>query len=389
MPTVGDVLFETQILRDNAGLPFTGLVDTDFAVLEAYALSQPTTTAVVSVVEIGEGEYSFSFSPSSAATWTLHIVFADPSLPIPREYSATWIVDPIGAGGAGAPTTDVLSTIGPLTSLFDLRRAVAEEFGDFHELIATATGADNTVIDDERLVLANNAYAGSQAYVKAGTAANIGVARFVTGSSTTSHSLTVNPHFPAPTQSGDVFWLFCLRGKGYVLSELDRAINRAIRFARSFTTIVLSVEMITPFDKDVGTLTIPNYFTGISSVEAMDETGMWSEVRRASAPSGNGWMLLPGRQMRITGTEGALIDGFGLRLHGEGLPLELTAGSEMTSIPSEWIVYQACAYLSRQGMDRLPQRADRERLMQYYENLAEQLLYTIHNVGLVNATKVV
>lgn len=379
---VGQPIYQTIEMLDDANVAITGLVAADFAIFTAVKLPSGSPAVALALTEIGGGLYSVSFTPSTVGTWATHVQYVGPPL---RDFTNTEDL----VVGASAGVTGVAASGGATTTLSELRRSVAEEFGDFLELIATGADADNTVIDENRIVLADKAYAGSQAYVKSGTALNVGETRFVVGSSTSAHSIQVNPEFPAITQAGDVIWLFNLRGKGFRVNEIDRAINRAIRHARSYTTLELIAVLVDPFDKADPVMTVPDYFTGIASVEYEDADGLWQEIRRSPSPSGNGWFLLPGRILRILGTEQCPVDGMTVRLHGEGLPLELAADDDETTIGGEWLIFQACAYLARTGMERLPNRGDRERLFQWYEQMAETLLHTIHNVPMVNATRVI
>lgn len=103
-----DFLF---VLRDYASAPITGKVDTDFATLEAYVVDDPTTTAVVSLGEIGSGEYHASFIPTipnggDALTWAIHLIYNSGG--VLREFvenfeiaSSEW--DPFGQPSSGYP----------------------------------------------------------------------------------------------------------------------------------------------------------------------------------------------------------------------------------------------------------------------------------------------
>lgn len=112
MAVVNAIITDTLILRDYANLAITGKATADFQTAEAYATGTPLTTAVVAVAEIGLGEYRFSFTPTTAASWTGHIVYSAGG--IFREFiesydvlskPATVVVvptDPTSATGAAA-----------------------------------------------------------------------------------------------------------------------------------------------------------------------------------------------------------------------------------------------------------------------------------------------
>lgn len=76
MPIVNTPIHDTFILRDNANLAITGKVTDDFATAESYASALPATTAPVTIAKIGSAEYRFSFTPTTAESWTGHLVYS-------------------------------------------------------------------------------------------------------------------------------------------------------------------------------------------------------------------------------------------------------------------------------------------------------------------------
>lgn len=75
MTAVGETVRDLIIVRDSDNAAVTGLVAGDFAALEAYRIASPATTAVVTLTEVGGGEYAISFVPSVAGTWAFHALY--------------------------------------------------------------------------------------------------------------------------------------------------------------------------------------------------------------------------------------------------------------------------------------------------------------------------
>lgn len=109
---------DSFVLRDYANVAITGKAAADFSVAEAYATAAPLTTAPITIAEIGSGEYRFSFTPTTAESWTGHIIFN--SAGIFHEYieiyevlskPATVIVVPSEPSGAqqSAMTSDLIT----------------------------------------------------------------------------------------------------------------------------------------------------------------------------------------------------------------------------------------------------------------------------------------
>lgn len=77
MALIGQPISDVISIRDDAFAPVLGLTAGDFAVLEAYAITAPGTTAVVTLAEINQGQYRATFTPTVAGAWALHSVYSD------------------------------------------------------------------------------------------------------------------------------------------------------------------------------------------------------------------------------------------------------------------------------------------------------------------------
>jgi hypothetical protein len=108
---IGQTIVYIATLRDDLNVPILGLLEIDFTTLEAYLISMPATTEVVSLEEIDEGQYALSFIPSEAGNWALHYVYNDP--PVFREATQVYdvAVSPeivvVTAGGTWTYTGDL------------------------------------------------------------------------------------------------------------------------------------------------------------------------------------------------------------------------------------------------------------------------------------------
>src|SRR4030095_14744546 len=90
MAVINDAIVDSFILRDNANIAITGKVAADFATIEAYSTGTPATTAPITLTEIGADEYRISCIPTTAETWTGHIIYNAGG--VFREYLETYEV---------------------------------------------------------------------------------------------------------------------------------------------------------------------------------------------------------------------------------------------------------------------------------------------------------
>lgn len=103
MTAIGQTVIAVITLRDESNVGIVGLIEDDFATLEAYLITTPATSSLVVVDEIDEGQYAVSFVPSASGSWALHYVYDE--TPVFREdtkvyeVSSTAEIVVISAGG--------------------------------------------------------------------------------------------------------------------------------------------------------------------------------------------------------------------------------------------------------------------------------------------------
>lgn len=340
---VGQTITDTLILRDNLDAPITGQIADDFAVIEAYALPSGATTAAAALSEIGSGEYAVSFTPTTAATWTMHVVYDSGG--VFREFSQTYVVDTVAA--ASTPVTPG-GTVGITRK--DLRRMVmGDRLHDLLVLTATAGGTVNQFTDDVELTDAQNAYLGSQAMPTGGTAPNLGAVVRVIGSDAATHTLTVTPDLPSPTQAGDEWELVNLNGRGWRFQEVHRAINAVLRTAFAEFLIDRTDVVAAAFDANAPTVAVPDGVTHVAAVLVQDPSGDWTDVRRARRPGayGNGYWI--DRAAGTVGIEGRYrwyADGLVVKLVGKGRHPDLVDDSSLVYVDPDWLADEVAAQLA-------------------------------------------
>lgn len=74
---IGQTVTAVISIRDDVNDAVLGLLEDDFATLEAYLVTTPATTAVVTIDELDEGQYTLSFVASTFGPWALHYVYDD------------------------------------------------------------------------------------------------------------------------------------------------------------------------------------------------------------------------------------------------------------------------------------------------------------------------
>lgn len=330
---VNIAITDTFVLRDNANAALTGKVAADFATLEAYALPGGSPTASVTLTEIGSGEYAATFTPTTAATWTVHIVYDSGG--VFREFSQTYAV------AASGVTAGIAATSG--TTLKNLRRLVGQGLGDCVICVATDAGNDQTFYDDEHLDGPDNAYKGFDLYFTGGTVANLAQRRRLTASTQGTGLVTWNRPLPSATAEGDEAELWNTRGIGIKPTEVNDAINAAITFAAAQVTIPVEAEVADAFDRDSPTLVIPAAITrGIYAVVWEDDEGLIEEVDPANGYGREGWFYdRSSQRVIIGGSYLSHMDGQTVTIKGVGRPALLSADTDTTSINAEWLVAEA------------------------------------------------
>lgn len=357
---VGTRIYDTFILRDNSEVAITGKVGADFVVIEAYDLSSPSTTATVTLAEIGDGEYRISFVPTTPVTgddlvWTSHVEYSSGG--VFREFSEPYQVS------ADVPTTVIVppSTGALAKSLQAIRREIGKDLGDFLLVTATAGNVSDSVwVDDDHLVGAEHAYRGRTLYVTAGTAGNLLEIRRVDDSSKTGTSLTLVRPLPSTIQISDEAELWGVHTEGWQPWEVNDTINNVIEDAGSHFFIPILASVTDAFDPDTRSITIPASITkGVVSLEYQsDIDDLWYPVHEQAETLGDtGYFVNRGQRTITIGGDvwPTLLDGLSLRILGYGVPARLTSDADTTDVNKEWIVRESMRRLLNMGWERKPE----------------------------------
>lgn len=96
-----------ELVTDVAGDPLLGAVAGDFSPIEAYLVTNTATTAVVTLTELNQGEYRFTFTPSVLGTWRFHALHTSTG----GQYGESFVVDVLGAGATIAASAGMYTTV--------------------------------------------------------------------------------------------------------------------------------------------------------------------------------------------------------------------------------------------------------------------------------------
>lgn len=73
---IGQTVTAVVSIRDNSNVPIIDLLEDDFVTLEAFLVTMAATTVPVVLEElITDGQYTFSFIPTTSGPWALHYVY--------------------------------------------------------------------------------------------------------------------------------------------------------------------------------------------------------------------------------------------------------------------------------------------------------------------------
>lgn len=257
----------------------------------------------------------------------------------------------------------------------ELRRAVADRFGDLTQIVATATSSGGTtdhIIDVINVSAASEHFNGRQFICtkSTGSPSNLGQIARITATSDNQGKLTVTPHFASHPVTGDEFDVFNRRGIGFTIAEYNRAINSAIRDAYPLGVIPAVITLTSSFDDDVNTYDIGNNVVEIWKVEWQDDDGDWHAIPKATQTNAYGWRTVPtdasgtgNWDLTITGLPSNTADDQPVRFHGYIQQPELSTDSDKSKLNKEWTVARAAYHLALGAIHRGPE----------YGQLANQL----------------
>lgn len=230
-------------------------------------------------------------------------------------------------------------------TLLELRRAVADRFEDYVLLTATANGATTTLLDTANVNPGEQHYNGAQIVCLNGT--NAGLIRTVTGTATTTGTLTLHAALTASTATSDTFDCYNRTGRKFKKAQYDRAINRAIVDAWPMGTIMVTASVSATFDAEVPEITVPVSVSEVLALEWQDEQSDWHTVPKARARGGDGWFAdAASGQLRLNGRAAWDVDDRTLRVTGYGRQDALSADSDSCALAPEFIVSRAAYHLA-------------------------------------------
>lgn len=230
---------------------------------------------------------------------------------------------------------------------------VLRTLGDLRVLVATRTGTDVTFYDDASLNGEPGAYTGREVLFVAGTAANAGEVRYVTGSATRGIGFGVA--LSAATAVGDECWMVNTRGIGYRFQDVYDAINQAIRAARRHGPVPTAADTSVYATGDG--IAVPPNFVSVENVQWQDQWDdtIWRQVTKARRPNGKGWWVdRSTRSVYVGGNPAATLDGRTVKLWGLAEPEELYDDDDETTIDPDWLTKTVALIIARGRFMRSP-----------------------------------
>ena len=143
---VNESLSDIFILRDNANAAITGKTSADFPTLDAFQISAPSTTASVTLIEIGDGEYAIAFTPTTAARWRARVTYNAGG--VFRDFLETYDVLPAAADPAAIADAlaAVQTTVDGVAAMTDVATSTRATPGAYVAAGGTvATNGDITI----------------------------------------------------------------------------------------------------------------------------------------------------------------------------------------------------------------------------------------------------
>lgn len=269
-------------------------------------------------------------------------------------------------------------------TLAELRRAVADRFGDYLQLTATGNGLATTIVDAINVNAGSEHYNGRQLICITGHANNVGKVRRVTATSDTNSTLTVTPAFSNTTATNDTFDVFNRRGIGFQIQEYNRAINAAINDAFPLGMVELVSELTTgnlSINDYITTITVPDNIYEVYAVEFKTDENTWHPVVKATRSNSYGWRARPDGKIEIQGVPQDNTEESTLRLRGYGRQDALSADSSTSLLNKEWTVSRAAYYLALGALARGSEYGAMAQQFQREAEMTRTRLRTVRNPG--------
>jgi hypothetical protein len=229
-------------------------------------------------------------------------------------------------------------------TLAQLRRRVADRFGDLLMLTATGNGTTTTFVDTLNVNNGTDSCDGRQIYFTSGSNAS-DTSRITTTTASTG-TLTFTPA-QTSTATNDTAELYNTRNRGFLVAEYHRAINEAIEEANGLARVRTIETIAAAFDEDTQTIAMPSTLWEAYKVEFQDSDGIWTEIKKATTRGGYGWTAEPSNAViRVEGNSAGFADGYTVRVHGFKEQDQLATDAAVCSFDGHAIVciaaYRLC-----------------------------------------------
>lgn len=247
----------------------------------------------------------------------------------------------------------------------EISRRVLSRLGDLMIITATGDGTMTTFSDRRNLIGEPDAYRGRMIRFTGGTVDNIGEVRYVSGSSRTNRTLTVDDALPAAIAEGDEAEMINFFGLGYRFRDVEDAIDAAVSAAGEFSP--------EPTFLDVGTFAatspriyLPDDWIGVNAVDWQNtETSAWNTAEYTPRMYENGWSVdRSTRSVYIGRNLSTTMDTKTTRIRGIKMPSPIPYPDDRTTINAEWLIARCISELSSAMFRRNP-TAEREKMLAY------------------------
>lgn len=230
------------------------------------------------------------------------------------------------------------------TSLAELRRQVADRFGDLLEVEATEATDSSHIKDTFAISATSDTLSGRELVVVSG--GNVGHLARVSDTTHSTNTINIEPAAPGDFAVGDQIDVFNARSRGWRVREYNRAINAAIDAAFPLALVEFSADLDTEFNADAPSLDIPEAFYAIHDVSWLrDDTGEPVALRR------HGWKVRDGK-VWVSNYPTQYGHNHSIRIFGYGRFPRLQSDADTTTLSRNYIVPYAAYWLIISGSTR-------------------------------------
>lgn len=257
-------------------------------------------------------------------------------------------------------------------SLAEIRRRLADEFGDYLAIEATSASDSSHLIDTFSISGASDTLSGRECVVVSG--ANVGHRARISSYNANTNTITITPAALTSFAVGDQVDVFNTRGRGWSIAEYDRAINAAIDDAFPLALVDFYEDVDDAFDWESPTIDIPASFLEVYDIAWLDpHSGVYVPIRRGAF---YGWSAREGT-ITILDRPGQSAHDRMLRIFGYGRHPRLQSDSDSTTLHVKYIVARAAFRLIRATPDR---ETSRGNMVMLYKEDSERALTLIRTI---------